>query len=165
MTAQPPESVRSVIASWIFMGLILGVIPLFGAFLRTTDLIEVARVGHGPVGTVTITAGSCAYDENYEVACDGRFVPDDPALPAHRVVVLTSDIRPDGSVRAREASAGSVRAWADDYRPAWGHWLVFVVLFGGFGIFMLSYVTVETVRWRRRRRALPSNDDRQPKGR
>lgn len=95
------------------MGFILGALPVFAAFGRVTDLVQYARSRNGPTGTVTIADGTCDYDDDYSVVCDGTFHPDD-GRPDHPVVVLTDSIRPDHQLtiatrdwrRARRAYRG-----------------------------------------------------------
>jgi hypothetical protein len=151
-----PDSVASVIGSWVLMGVILGAAPVFAAFVRLTDLVQYARSRHGPVGTVTIAEGTCDYNDNYSVECTGTFHPDDARLPDHQVSVLTDSINPGNLVGVRLSTPTSARAWADDYHPSWISWLIFVLLFGGFGTWMLVTVTIMTRNWRRARRDRPS---------
>jgi len=146
------DSVGSVIGSWILMGVILGLVPLFGAFLRLTDLVQYARSRSGPTGTVTIADGTCDYDDNYSVVCAGTFHPAGGGRPDHPVSVLTDSIHPAPRLPVHLSTPTSARAWADDYHPGWVGWLIFVVLFGGFGTAMLVFLTTATRDWHRARR-------------
>jgi 4-amino-4-deoxy-L-arabinose transferase-like glycosyltransferase len=148
----PLESVVSVIGSWVLMGLVLGALPLFAAYMRLTDLVQYARSRHGPAGTVTIADGTCDYDDNYSVVCTGTFHPADGGRPDHQVTVLTDSINPHDHLGVRLSTPTSSRAWADDYHPSWISWLIFALIFGSLGTWMLVFVSIMTRNWRRARR-------------
>ena len=131
-------TVRSTIV-WSVLGLVLAAATGYAALARGTDLVEVWRVHHpGIHGTVTDLA-DCAYDDNYYVVCRGRFTADDGTVV--RPVWLMADfISPKPPVPARIATASDDRAWADDYRPGWGGWVVLVLIMAAMSVGLLTSI-------------------------
>jgi hypothetical protein len=149
-TTEKPTKWWSVVI-WSIVGLVFASLTAYAALARSVDLVEVWRVHHpGIHGTVTQIT-DCDYDDNYYVVCRGRFATDDGSVTGHPVFLLADFISPKEPVAARVADASDDRAWADDYDPSWGGWIVLVLITTAFTVAILIGIGLGIRSlWRRR---------------